>query len=273
MAHLVPIFGRLSRGYIVTGQNLADLDESTKVAIDGTSGGTYAPSNPIIIGGAGMVAGGNWRLSSGARVEVDGTPDSTIAFGPLGAAEAFVYGPGHTEKARTLLSLICEPYTPYVNDVTAGISAGGTVRTQDPGVRFLTPLRVHAQGVIETVTFRFRVSSHANVPAQLPQVRVVRVSTSGVFEALRAADLTTSPDGFISVGRPVSGAAWYATGNPQSLVYTCNQNATVDKNRYLYFGEIIEESGTNSFSGLSAGTFWCSMACAQSGITMLSHRH
>lgn len=108
---------------------------------------------------------------------------------------------------------------------------------------------------LSSVACTFSVNtSHSAVPANLPAIGIYRVSLSP-GAGFAAAALSTSPTQ--SFPTPGSGSAYFAGGNTQSLIYTCNitANLEIDATSFVYFAVIFDENGTNSIAGNFFGGF------------------
>lgn len=277
MAHLVRILtdAALKRGLVVTGQNLADIDQNTVLGINGDGGGTWSPAAAVEINGAKIPNGGPcvtvagpWTIS-GAGVTVTTASNKFITFAKGDATDYFGFAVAHPNAAPSVFVDFQGGDSSLAHQVfwlTAGLIAIA------PGARFFTPLPVYVGAPkIDSVTVDFNVSStHANVPQTLPRMRVIAVAADGTVTPLRAPDATTDTDGFQAFPTPASGAAWYALGVLQSWVYTCNVALPVD-DAHLYFVEFIEESGANSWT--VSGTNFRSATVAYSNVAIFDGRN
>jgi hypothetical protein len=99
-----------------------------------------------------------------------------------------------------------------------------------------------------SVTAYIKVDTgHAGVPAVLPGLNVSRRGMTvgaalGSEDDLRAAGGAFFPT-------PASAAAWEASGNLQSWTFTVDQNGTIDRDSYIYWITLSDESGANALSG------------------------
>jgi hypothetical protein len=239
------------RGYVGAGGELAtiirNIDEKTKKSINGDEGGTWSPSSPIEIGGAGVIVGGPWVMS-GAGVTVTTDTDKPITFGRGDAADYFALDPAHAGASPTVYSAFRVASSALKSDEP--YLSGGRLLSAAVGSRFATPLRVLSGAPsIATVTVTFRVNeTHMDVPQVLPRMRVVAVASDGTVIPLRAPDATTDLEGFQYFPTPASGAAWTAGGADQAWLYTCNVAHVVDTGEFLYFAELVDESGADSWT-------------------------
>lgn len=261
------------RGYVVTGDDLRDLDANSILGVDGHAGGTYAPAAPLIVGGAGVqIISKSVAENGAALVPASG---KTITFGEKSATDAFRFGSPHAGKTRSCLHGISEAWSPRGHgDVGLDMTSIG-VQSKTPGARYFVPFRVIDGATLTLLTLRWKLGeAHANVPLYLPRFRVVRVSALGVLEPLRAEDTTTDRDGWVTWGpRPASGAAYGTTSDVKTLAYTCNQNNVIDRSAYFYVAEIEDEHGTNAFSGSAdGGNLFLSTVATYVSITRLALR-
>lgn len=120
----------------------------------------------------------------------------------------------------------------------------------DQAVIFFRP---HHGSTITTIDVVFNVGvSHASVPAVLPKIGVKRVNDADIalVGAAPAGTVDLYSGGQATfVPTPGTGASWYASGNKQTWSVTCDQNNVVDRTKYRYFIQLIDENGANSASG------------------------
>jgi hypothetical protein len=228
-------------------------------ALNGDGGGTWTPSAPIIIGGAGMWFGGPVFLSGGA-----------IAVNNSGSGTKFVHGDsdyfqlanGHTGATRTLSqsmgeAIDCSDFTSVMECAAETITTITTTPLSAP--RCLIPLFVHDGSAIEGVAFSFGVAVHSfsSPPASMPAFRVYARDALGNIIPLSSTivEPTLIANGFKPFPTPASGSAWHASGATQTINYLCDTNSVaatrVDRSKYTYWAEIIEETGANSVAGNS----------------------
>ena len=261
------------RGYLTLGSDLRAIDQKTADALNGDEGGSWSPSTPIVIGGAGVGVCGLWTMGGGARVRTVGTSLSRIVFGKLTTDDAFLIDPGHAGYNRVLLTYFSHgrsdtPKYAFLESTLA------TIRTDLAGTYVTSPLRVHDRSIVTDVTILFVVgTAHANVPEYLPRFRIARVSATGVVESLRASDATTDADGFqFFAPRPSTGALWYAGGGAQQFVYTCNQKNVVDLENYHYILELQDERGADAYAPTNGNVFLSATALC-TACRVLGQRH
>lgn len=272
MAHLNRIWtdSILVRGYI-TGVELRDLDVNTYKAVDG-DGGSWTPSSPIEIGGAGMVAAGRGWIMFGAGAVATTGVGAPIEFDKGYADDYFGFGDANTMRTPSCVTelghpVVNSPYsfngfnisnTPRWNTVKsyfAYVRIPSNSATDTP-IQFVCPINVYNGAYIDTATLRFTVGYvHSNVPQNLPKIRIIAVDEEGNILVLRNADSTTDPDGYQPIGAPVSGSAWYNSGAEQTFNYVCNVSHKIDVSKYSYYVDVIEENGNDVFIAGSGNTY------------------
>jgi hypothetical protein len=237
-----------------------DLAQSQSIT---EAGGSWNPSSPIVISGAGV-----WLCGPSTHVSGNGI------FTASGSGKRVTHGDSDWVSFKT-------PHIPTRNIVTSvtqgrdasfgghGVSgltvprmqfesaAGGLLVSPVNtnylgGGRIVLPLSVHHNaGFLDVVLF-FTVSAHSGVPLNMPVVRVLQVDQLGNVTIVNEASNSASPaytgNGFISFfPSPASGTAWHAAGAVQQLTYSCS--GRIDTANFSYLLEIVDESGTNSASG------------------------
>lgn len=247
----------------ITGDDLSYIDENTKVAVNGDDGGPWAPASPIVIGGRGVVAAAVWAFQDG-RIRTPLNGGRRIVHGDNDVIEL---APGNPHRVHVPLSLLHIALTlgpPAVRwilgaDLIPSAPGGGSANRDL--VRAWFPLQfdaVHDGAVLKQAILRFvvTVSRGANPPEHLPRFRIVGVDLDGGVTNLRTANV--DPSGYqIFAPAPVSGAAWYNGGAPQSFAVAIDSGTVIDTERYAYFLDVINERGANS----SSGNKFLSLAC------------
>lgn len=226
------------------------LDQKMFRAVNGDGGGTWAPSSAITIGGAGMWLCALWLLQAGAFVGGGG-------FGIIwmGDNDYPVLYSGHTGASRTLHCDLMDVYAPPGSWILHASDA--TAQTAVLGANGIFPLRVHHGAQIVSVQFLFIVATHAGVPAVLPKVRVFSLEVAtGIIKPLKTG-ATVDSNGYLMFNpTPVNAAAWNNAGLANGITYTLDGGTIADVGKYVYFGQVIDESGTNAL----VGTKWIDAA-------------
>lgn len=259
MSHLVKAKPTWVRGYVTTGTDFQTIDQNTYLAINGDEGGTWSPSAPIVIGGAGFVFAGPSRLEGSA--DIVATAAHNITFGQGSASDYFGLESNHLENVRELNNVFIEAFSyDPANDFVILTDEGG-VRAKALGVHFVVPLKVYNGSTIDHAEFVFAVGEiHSGVPQHLSRFRIYAVDAFGVILPLKSAGVNVT-DGFEEVTLPSSGAEWTKFGAPHRHVYTCDVSHTVDVSKYSYFAEIIEEAGTNAWATTGNVYFSANLTC------------
>lgn len=232
------------------------LDATSVKVLNGDGGGQWAPSSPIVIGGAGLTALGSVAITGGGGITT--SAGKHITHGRLDDLDYITLAAGHALKSRSVPCNVGPVGGNYAQVLSDDGSPTQGISTRRPGVRFLSaPLRVHNRGTIASVDLVWMVVfGHAAIPANRPRFRVLRVDTSGTVLPLRVAS-DTDADGFILLGSSASLAAYEASAAAQVATYTVTETAlaTVDTSRFSYHAEIVEESGADAFTGGTGNRF------------------
>jgi hypothetical protein len=226
------------RGLKVPAAVLLNIDEKTKKAVSGT-GGTWAPSAAITVGGAGL--------------ELQCALQLTGALATPAAGKFFIFGDDDYFQNDALVSrVITVPSTTLLGDMTlereATFSGDLTttpprIQTRRPGSLTRFPLWIPDGSFLSTVVISFRVfQAHASAPYP-PKARVVRIAADGTISQHPNPSGVVDPDGWFSIALPASGAAWYAAGVIQThtLTYSYSVTEQTDSEMYGYALEWSEE--------------------------------
>lgn len=278
-----------SDSFYVNGVNIPTayfqaLDTAQFKSINGDFGGTWNPgSAPLTIAGSGMWCTGAWTLN-GARDAV--TPSGSGVRFVHGDNDYFVLKSGHTGSSRGIVTPIGAHFVDVsgaILQTTSTITPPGKVLYNglgnlgssnvigaqtyalNGGARFIVPIRVHHGSVISQAQLFFNVGqSHSGVPTSLPRMRLYQVDGAGNVTPATG-NTAFDASGFLAfdslVARPGTGAAWYNSGNVQSIVYSCGWGAPLsgvtDTSTYSYFLDVIDEFGTNALSGNNFHSLLC----------------
>lgn len=238
--------------YIVAPSDFQDLDSKIFKAVNGDQGGAWAPAFQMNIGGSGI----NLQRVLGVDYGGSVTTQGSSFYGLGGGANDWpLFGAGHARSSRTILQSVMNAggqkggqWQPQLD--TASIRSFAPTVAQTPTVQptWYVSLRVHNGATLARVTFNFRVPTpRANRPQLLPKFRVIRADTSGNRVPLASIAQGASTDGYVSPPLPTDGAGWYAGGNAQQFVYTCDQNNVIDTSLYTYFAQVIEEQAVVTY--------------------------
>lgn len=244
------------RGLKVPQAVIRNIDEKTKKAVSGT-GGTYNPSSLLTIGGAGLELQGTLRMTAGKA------QPTVFRFGDDD------YFKHREPVVRTIVetcAVLLQNQIPreFANDSTVTMTTQPFVLTRRLGSFLRIPLRIPDGVRFERVTLSFAIGvAHANVPANLPKIRVVRIKSDGTIEKypgdmsiMVPFSLPVDTDGWLTMPRPASGALYFNGGAAQTLTLVFNPytDEIIDTTKYAYALEYVDEWGANSFNDMSGGT-------------------
>lgn len=237
------------RGLPVPHTVIRNIDEKTKKAVSRT-GGTWTPSSAITIAGAGLELQGLLDLSTHGSKAFPGSGKNFI----FGDDDYFRFDTPLSKSIDDTPLLLLGNYT-YTREAIPWMNVANTttpaLRTKRPGAFLRVPIRIPDGARLASVEISWAVGqSHSNVPASLPQARVVRISADGTIEKYPdQTDATHDPNGWVSPTRPASGALYTNSNNIQTftLTYDSTDGERADRSLYSYAVEWIDESGTNAF--------------------------
>lgn len=247
-----------------SGAEMSTLDANLAGLVNGDGGGTFNPSNPLIVGGAGMYALGPWVMDGGAAGCI--TPAASGARIVHGDGDAFVLPLGHSGQTLTVEQSFVDAVSVRPNTYVSTSSAF-VLNAMIPGAEFSLPLRVRDGAILFNLTTSFIVTgAHGGgVPALLPKLRIVATALDGTKYPLKQGG-TADASGYIRVPTPASGSAWHAAGAVQTITYTTTagiDQRTVDRTAYSYSLEVVDENGANAFAaGLTTGNQWLGIVMA-----------
>jgi len=122
------------------------------------------------------------------------------------------------------------------------LSASATTTQQN----FMLPF-LHNGATLNSLDIVFLTATHVALPAVLPKVRIQRLPIAAGTDYVSGVQ-TLSSAAFQSP-TPANVTVWNASGQLQTMTYTCNQNNVVDTSAYVYMLQLIDENGANSVSG------------------------
>lgn len=251
---------------------LRNIDEKTKKAVAET-GGSWAPTTPIQIAGAGMEFQCSVRFEgSGVLVPAAGKvfrfgADDYFTHDPIHALSA-THGPGiKRDRVNSFLNLLTR-LSSLPREATAAVGADDTAQpamlTRRPGAFIRFPLLLPDGARLESVNINFRVGqAHAEPPELMPRARVVRIDRDGVVTPypLLLALMNASADGWLTPTDLVTGAQWYNSGlqkNFPTFLFDPLNGPRADRSIYDYALEWHEERGANTFTN-GAGNYLMNM--------------
>lgn len=232
------------------------VDTNQAAALNGDAGGSYTPTSPIAVNGAGFWACGPWGFSSGAIKSPSGSGKRFI----LGDGDHFVLKAGHSGASRNItvsgdlaVDVSGGPSKMLMNAATLGrrnwaVSALGSPAS---GGHLLYPLTVHDGATLTSVVFTFVVTAtHVGVPAQLPAFRLYAVTPAGVVTVLSTIAAGNSSGFVVFNPTPANAAAWNNGAAAQTFTVNVDGGGTVvDTSQFLYFADVADEAGTNALYG------------------------
>lgn len=240
---------------------LRNIDEKTKKALSGT-GGTWNPSSPIIIGGAGIEL--QARADFAAASVLFPAADKAFIFGDddyfqYASADAYTRTVDHSPIAALAYGFNAREFD---NILLADLTTPSVKALRHRSI-IRIPLKVHDGARCTRVDTFYRVTmSHTSgtegIPAELPKQRVIKVARDGTITpfGVDAAQQIAEPEGWIREAQPASAAAYYNAGNVKTvsmfLDATDETGHIVNTSQYSYFYEFSEEGGDGAWTeGLS----------------------
>ena len=246
----------------------ASLDAALVASINGDGGGTWQPTAPIIINGAGLrligTTGAVPHTMTGGASSVTTNPGAG-AFITHGDSDYCGLGPGHTGSSVSIRSHITSAtwasmaslgsewlaYTTLPGEsLTASGGIGPTTFLQAVavGATCRVPLRVHNGSVLSSVTFTFVVQLAATaIPTVLPRFGIFAADLFGnTFPLANSTPYQHFP-------APASPSAWSDSGNRQTFTFTsdiesANPYVLIDTSQFSYYAEILHVSGAGAES-------------------------
>ncbi len=226
---------------------LRNIDRKTVLAANGKDGSYHEPSSPITVGGAGMVAAGLWSLAGPVTTD-------TNAHIVLGAGHSLDYLrilAGHTGASRSMSVPVLPTIPERYAFAYASASNNFAQIARFPGARSIIAITPHNRSTLTALRLRFKTTfAHAGLP-EFPKFRVIRVSKSGVVQALHTSRSGAyRDDGFLDLPVSVANVAAYeAAGARQwSNTYVPDQFNVIDTSNYAYFVDFVEEDGAYAFT-------------------------
>ncbi len=225
---------------VPTARDWALFDRAQSKGLNFLGGNAWAPSSPIVIGGAGLVLGSGCSVRGGLRTESGGRL-------VLGESDWMLVTPPRT---RTLL-------VPLIDDPLSTLGVPNWERLSAPvGVRVtavtsailsfaLPSWALHDGARLTSAVLRFRVGQfHPDLPTYPASFGLRRLPIG------RAASANLSSVGVASVSpAPTTPVAYFAGGAAQTITLACDQNNDIDASLYAYVLDVTDERGTASLPG------------------------
>lgn len=244
------------------------LDTAQSQGVDGDAGGTWSPTAPMIVGGAGfMLTSPNNSMSGGATIV---TPSGSGKRVRLAANDVPLLQFGHTLGQRIIETSIAGTartagpirWNSFAHVGYQAFQYGAPITAPAPlpgravGKRMVVRLRVQHGSTLQQARLDYQVAVPRTVlPDHLPAMRIYAVDVNGVFTPLAVPPAPfIAPGGWYLTDPGSLTPAGYSTGT-NSILYvpnTAGPAVFVDCTRYAYFAEILDES--SSIAGLGSGT-------------------
>src|ERR1700722_4972671 len=171
----------------ILASELQQLDENVASAINAAEGGTYAPTSPIVIDGAGLVVFPAVVITRGGSLE------GTVSSGAIALLDSDfpTYSPTHVGRTRSFMQSCIGgrasdgQFLWRARFSDCGMQAVSAMYDLSDGAgmrptRMWVPLRIHDQATLSQVTVAFRVGfPHPQLPSKMPTFRVIRVDSGG----------------------------------------------------------------------------------------------
>jgi len=236
------------------------IDLAQFQAVNGYSGGTWTPSTPWQIGGAGIwLCGPTNSTTSGSIITTLSASGKRIV---LASNDVPLINSSRPEASRTIVTS-CGVFQDNSNGIAQVASysarsypAGDSVNATGAGCRIHVPVRVHDGAVFYSATLSVVIGSgHQAIPAILPKWRILAVDVAGNVTPLIGTALI--PGGWTTMSTPGSVGAY--NGSTSTIGYNVNAfmpDTIVDRSSYCYIAEIVDESGAgaipgNAYTGIS----------------------
>lgn len=220
---------------VPTGRDMQRLDAMSSKLIDGDNGGTWNPTLPIVVGGAGLIndtGGFNGSYEGGVLTSNGGRLLLGDNDWPL--------LPGTRSKTVVvpLLATRFDAPNAYQLEASTGVGIGlrtpyGVTNSFYP--QFGIPSRyMHHNATLSSAVLTVRVQTPVlTVPANLPGFWLSRLSRPRTVLS-GGEQLKSTAAGLQLLAAPGTADAYYAAGAAQAITMTCNQNNLVDTTAYSY---------------------------------------
>ena len=238
MAHLSQAASNWGPLFSMTPALWQVIDTNTFVALNGDNGGFWTPTNPIVIGGAGMWFCGLTQWAGASTVTTDGNT-RRITFGD---SDYFTFPLNHPGVYR-IMATACAG-----SKGTFGwtVNTFGFAQAAIAGAIGYVELNLHDGATLQGVFLSYIVqATHGGgMPATVLRARVVKIDMLGNVTVLSKGDLS----GFV-VPSATTPAAYYNGGGVQLLSMQMSGAVRVDKSNFRYVCQIVDESGANAQPG------------------------
>jgi len=237
MAHLIQAVANWTPLFSITPAIWGAIDQNTYVSINGDNGGTWAPAAPIVIGGAGMWFAGVVQWAAGSTVTTNGTT-SRVTFGD---SDYFTFPINHPGQSRTVATACAGSRGTFGWTV----NTFGFAQSVVAGCSGFVELNVVDRATLTSafLSYVIQATHVGGMPASVLRARIVRVDMLGNVTPITSGDA----NGFCTptATLPVN---YYNGGATQYLPLPMANTMVIDKSRFRYVCQIIDESGTNSLT-------------------------
>lgn len=281
-------FTRVNSGGWAVGASFTSA-QANQLDADHASALDKSLAGDTLVGAVGMAATSSIKVSSsGAQIvsQVPGGISASVAGGiysgfPGGIAltggandwPTFGLSGGSPRTCTKVLSLQYVALSSNWTNTVLGVSSQGVIGGGMTTAQFVQIPSVIHKATLSQVAVVFTVGvSHSNVPANLPTIQVTRTTVNTISGTTAPTIVSLSSTAIQSFGAsgippvPGTGAAWYASGNVQNLIYVCNQNNVIDSSQYSYGISLVDENGANS----ATGNFYFAVMLAYTNITSMA---
>lgn len=219
----------------ITAAEVTAAGVSIQRALDGTGGGSYTPSAPLIIGGSGMQipSGATWNVLSGGTFQVNSGGALTVASG----GTLTMGGTGNVQLASRSITRVIHSI-PVSRTVSGAhdwdVSFPGKATSLALGGDLYIALRVPHGAVIASVSvYHYGAAGHVGAPT-MPNLALYSISLTDVQTNIANANETW-----------VDAATYEAV----HALTVSSINHTVDRSTLRYLLHYNAESGGNGIVG------------------------
>jgi hypothetical protein len=258
--HLAGDLSGWPKGLVPTPALLRRLDQFSSELVNGEDGGTWAPTDPIVLGfyrSPTLFLSTAGSVLSGDVVTVRGNADASERDRP---GLVLVDGAVPVLQSSRTRSIVV-PLAPFmerggaVTDDRGFLLDPATMGAKQKNLNlpwFTVPLPLraqHAGATIASVDFRYRIANQRSaLPVYMPTFRVVKC-TAGALAPLHTVAAPYDANGSLP-DQAATAADYYDNGNVRTTTYTPNQNNTaLDPTTAYWAVEVIGEGGANAMAG------------------------
>jgi len=228
---------------VPTARDWALFDRAQSKGLNLSGGNAWAPSAPLVIGGAGLVLSGTGQWIQGSVRTERGGRLALASNHPL-------VTPTRTRTVRVSFGAALRSSASVPNWVRASSPIGVRITSVSTATLSLPipSARLHSGASLTSATLYFRVGQpHAALPTSFLTLNL-RAYALG---HQTSAPLYSGGFGGYAVFAPAPGTpdGYFAGGGVQTLTLACNQNNVIDPAAFTYVADIQDERGTNALPG------------------------